>query len=150
MRHGISGRKLNRTSAHRKSMFSNMVVSLLLHEQIKTTKSKAKELRKFTEKMITLGKKGSLHSRRQALSFLKDDRVVVKLFDSLAGRYKERQGGYTRVLAAGFRYGDSAPMAVIELVDRDLEAKCYVDKLRVRELEESQDNMSDSEVEKDQ
>jgi len=122
MRHGISGRKLNRTSAHRKSMFSNMVVALLLHEQIKTTKSKAKELRKFTEKMITLGKKGSLHSRRQALSFLRDDRVVVKLFDSLADRYKERQGGYTRVLAAGFRYGDSAPMAVIELVDRDINA----------------------------
>ena len=150
MRHGISGRKLNRTSAHRKAMFSNMVVSLLLHEQIKTTKSKAKELRKFTEKMITLGKKGSLHSRRQALSFLRDDRVVVKLFDSLADRYKERQGGYTRVLAAGFRYGDSAPMAVIELVDRDLEAKGYDDKLRVKELEESQDNISDGEVEKDQ
>ena len=100
--------------------------------------------------MITLGKKGSLHSRRQALSFLKNDRVVVKLFDSLADRYKERQGGYTRVLAAGFRYGDSAPMAVIELVDRDLEAKGYDDKLRVKELEESQDNMSDGEIEKDQ
>ena len=139
MRHGISGRKLNRTSAHRKSMFSNMVVSLLLHEQIKTTKSKAKELRKFTEKMITLGKKGSLHSRRQALSFLKDDRVVVKLFDSLADRYKERQGGYTRVLAAGFRYGDSAPMAVIELVDRNPDAK-KVDKPKKTEKKEDEKN----------
>ncbi len=129
-------------------MFSNMVVSLLLHEQIKTTKSKAKELRKFTEKMITLGKQGTLHSRRQAFSFLRDDRVVGKLFDSLADRYKERQGGYTRVLAAGFRYGDSAPMAVIELVDRDLEAKGYDDKLRVKELEESQENSGDGEVEK--
>jgi large subunit ribosomal protein L17 len=125
-----------------------MVVALLLHEQIKTTKSKAKELRKFAEKMITLGKKGTLHSRRQAFSFLRDDRVVGKLFDSLADRYKERQGGYTRVLAAGFRYGDSAPMAVIELVDRDLEAKGYDDKLRVKELEESQDNSGDGEVEK--
>ena len=141
MRHGISGRKLNRTSAHRKSMFSNMVVALLLHEQIKTTKSKAKELRKFAEKMITLGKKGTLHSRRQAFSFLRDDRVVGKLFDSLADRYKERQGGYTRVLAAGFRYGDSAPMAVIEFVDRDLDAK-KVDRKKKADKVKPEDNKS--------
>ena len=123
MRHRMSGRKLNRTSAHRKSMFANMTASLLLHEQIKTTKPKAKDLRTFVDKMITLGKRGDLHARRQAMSFLRDKEVVSKLFDALADRYKDRQGGYSRVLAAGYRYGDSAPMAVIEFVDRDVEAK---------------------------
>lgn len=123
MRHKMSGRKFCRTSSHRKAMFSNMVVALLKHEQIKTTLPKAKDLRSFADKMITLGKKGSLHSRRQALSFLRDQAVVRKLFSSLADRYKERNGGYTRVLKAGFRYGDCAPMAVIELVDRDVNAK---------------------------
>ena len=123
MRHGMSGRKLNRTSSHRKAMFSNMVVSLLDHEQITTTLPKAKELRRIADKMITLGKRGDLHARRQALSVLKDNEIVGKLFAALAERYKERNGGYTRVLKAGNRYGDMAPMAVIELVDRDTAAK---------------------------
>lgn len=130
MRHRMSGRKLNRTSSHRKALFANMTVSLLRHEQIKTTKPKAKDLRRFVDKMITLGKRGTLHARRQAQSFLQDDEVVAKLFDGLAERYKERQGGYSRVLAAGYRYGDSAPMAIIELVDRDPEAKGAEDKAR--------------------
>jgi large subunit ribosomal protein L17 len=131
MRHRMSGRKLNRTSSHRKAMFSNMTASLLLHEQIKTTKPKAKDLRVFVDKMITLGKRGDLHARRQALSFLQDKSVVEKLFEALAARYKDRQGGYSRVLAAGYRYGDAAPMAIIELVDRDIEAKGADDKARV-------------------
>ena len=131
MRHRMSGRKLNRTSSHRKAMFSNMTASLLLHEQIKTTKPKAKDLRVFVDKMITLGKRGDLHARRQALSFLQDKTVVEKLFEALAERYKDRQGGYSRVLAAGYRYGDAAPMAIIELVDRDIEAKGAADKARV-------------------
>ncbi|MGY8999115.1 MAG: 50S ribosomal protein L17 [Rhodospirillales bacterium] len=130
MRHRMSGRKLNRTSSHRKAMFANMTASLLLHEQIKTTKPKAKDLRTFVDKMITLGKRGDLHARRQALSFLQDKDVVAKLFDTLASRYKDRQGGYSRVLAAGYRYGDSAPMAMIELVDRDVDAKGAADKAR--------------------
>jgi large subunit ribosomal protein L17 len=123
MRHRKSGRKLNRTASHRKAMFANMAVALLKHEQIKTTLPKAKELRGVVEKMITLGKAGSLHKRRQAASFLRDDIIVRKLFSSLAERYKDRSGGYTRVLKAGFRYGDAAPMAIIELVDRDESAK---------------------------
>ena len=123
MRHGMHGRKLNRTSAHRKAMFANMAVALLKHEQIKTTLPKAKELRPIVDKLVTLGKRGGLHARRQALAFLRDKTITGKLFDSLAARYAERQGGYTRVLRAGFRYGDAAPMAYIELVDRDPEAK---------------------------
>jgi large subunit ribosomal protein L17 len=130
MRHRHGARKLNRTSTHRKAMFSNMVVSLLTHEQIKTTLPKAKELRRVTDKMITLGKRGTLHARRQAYSYLRDDGAVAKLFSALAERYKDRPGGYTRVLKAGFRYGDSAPMAVIELVDRDPDAKGAEDKAR--------------------
>ena len=139
MRHRMSGRKLNRSSAHRKSMFANMTASLLLHEQIKTTKPKAKDLRTFVDKMITLGKRGDLHARRQAMSFLRDKEVVLKLFDSLADRYKDRQGGYSRVLAAGYRYGDSAPMAIIELVDRDEDAKGAADKARVEAESEAED-----------
>jgi len=119
----MHGRKLNRTSAHRKAMFANMAVALLKHEQIKTTLPKAKELRPIVDKLVTLGKRGSLHARRQALAFLRDKDITGKLFDSLAARYAERHGGYTRVLRAGFRYGDAAPMAFIELVDRDPEAK---------------------------
>lgn len=136
MRHGMSGRKLNRTSSHRKAMFSNMVSSLLDHEQITTTLPKAKELRRIADKMITLGKRGDLHARRQALSVIKDTDIVSKLFGSLAERYKERNGGYTRVLKAGNRYGDCAPMAVLELVDRDPEAKGAADHARV-EAEEA-------------
>lgn len=123
MRHGMSGRKLNRTSAHRKAMFANMVNALLKHEQIKTTLPKAKDLRPIAEKIISLGKSGTLHDRRRAFAILRDDAVVAKLFSVLAERYKTRQGGYTRVLKAGFRYGDAAPMAIIELVDRDPAAK---------------------------
>jgi large subunit ribosomal protein L17 len=123
MRHNLSGRKLNRTSAHRKAMFMNMANALIKHEQITTTLPKAKELRPFTEKLVTLGKRGDLHARRQALAILQDKTMVEKLFSALSDRYKERNGGYTRVLKAGFRYGDNAPMAIIELVDRDVNAK---------------------------
>jgi len=130
MRHGHGYRRLNRTASHRKAMFTNMAVALLTHEQIKTTLPKAKELRRIADKMVTLGKKGSLHARRQAASYLRDDAAVSKLFSILAERYKERPGGYTRVLKAGFRYGDAAPMAVIELVDRDPDAKGAEDRER--------------------
>ncbi len=123
MRHGVSGRKLNVTSSHRLAMFRNMAVALIKHEQITTTLPKAKELRPVAEKLITLGKRGDLHARRQAYAQLRDDRIVAKLFSSLADRYKARAGGYTRVLKAGVRYGDAADMAVIELVDRDPAAK---------------------------
>lgn len=139
MRHGGGYRKLNRTHTHRKAMFSNMVVALLTHEQIKTTLPKAKELRRFTDRMITLGKKGQLNNRRQAFAFLRDDDAVSKLFSTLAERYKDRSGGYTRVLKAGFRYGDNAPMAVIELVDRDPDAKGAADRARLEAEEEFDD-----------
>ena len=123
MRHGISGRKLNRRSSHRKAMFDNMAAALIKHEQIKTTLPKAKDLRPVVEKLITLGKRGGLHARRQAISVLQDRKLTEKLFSTLAERYRDRAGGYTRVMRAGFRYGDSAPMAIIELVDRDPAAK---------------------------
>jgi len=135
MRHGNSNRKLNRTHEHRKAMFANMACSLIEHEQIQTTLPKAKELKKIIDKYITLGKKGSLHSRRLAVSRLKQNSAVVKLFETLAPRYKKRNGGYSRVLKAGFRYGDAAPLAVIELVDRDISAKGAKDK----ELQEIKD-----------
>jgi len=123
MRHGMSGRKFSRTSSHRKAMFDNMAAALLKHEQITTTLPKAKDLRPIVEKLITLGKRGGLHCRRQALSMLQDTIVTEKLFSTLAERYAGRQGGYIRILKAGFRYGDNAAMAVIELVDRDPAAK---------------------------
>ena len=123
MRHGHVLRKLNRTSSHRLAMLRNMTNSLLRHEAIKTTLPKAKDLRPIVEKLITLGKRGDLHARRQAHAVLRNDDVVKKLFDALAKRYASRQGGYTRVLKAGFRYGDMAPMGVIELIDRDPAAK---------------------------
>ena len=123
MRHGISGRKLNRKSQHRKAMFSNMAAALIKHEQIKTTLPKAKELRSVVDKLITLGKKGRLHDRRRAFAMLRDDATTAKLFETLGPRYEDRNGGYTRVIRAGFRYGDAAPMAIIELVDRDEDAK---------------------------
>jgi large subunit ribosomal protein L17 len=119
MRHMKSGRKLNRTQSHRKALFANMATSLIKHEQIVTTLPKAKELRRVTDKLITLGKKGDLHARRRAAAQLRDERMTKKLFDELGPRYQNRPGGYTRVLKAGFRQGDNAPMAVIELVDRD-------------------------------
>ena len=123
MRHGKVHRKLNRTAEHRKAMFANMAAALIKHEQIVTTLPKAKELRPIVEKLVTLGKKGGLAMRRQAISQIRDVAMVKKLFDVLGPRYKERNGGYTRVLKAGFRYGDSAPVAVIEFVDRDEAAK---------------------------
>ena len=124
MRHRKSGRKLNRTSSHRKAMFRNMAVALIKHEQIQTTLPKAKELRPFVDGLVTLAKRGTLHSRRQALAKLNNDnKITSKLFDVLAERYSDRSGGYTRVIKAGFRYGDNAPLAVIELVERDEDAK---------------------------
>ncbi len=131
MRHGHGYRKLNRTHEHRKAMFANMAGSLIEHEQIKTTLPKAKELRRVVEKLITLAKRGDLHARRQAASQLKQDVHVAKLFDVLGPRYAERQGGYVRVLKAGFRYGDMAPMAIIEFVERDLDAKGAADRARL-------------------
>ena len=131
MRHGAGYRKLNRTHEHRKALFANMAGSLIEHEQIKTTLPKAKDLRRIVEKLITLGKRGDLHARRQAAAALKQDMYVVKLFDILGPRYKDRQGGYVRVLKAGFRYGDMAPMAIIEFVDRDTSAKGAADKARL-------------------
>ncbi len=123
MRHGMSRRKLNRSGTHRKAMFANMAVALLKHEQIQTTLPKAKDLRRVVDRLITLGKRGDLHARRQAMSVLRDRTITAKLFAELAERYRERPGGYTRVLKAGHRYGDMAPIAVIELVDRNPEAK---------------------------
>jgi len=119
----MSGRKLNRTASHRKAMFANMAAALIKHEQIVTTLPKAKEMRRVADRLVTLAKKGNLHARRLAASRLRDEKMVKKLFDVLGPRYKERNGGYTRVLKAGFRHGDNAPMAVIEFVDRDPEAR---------------------------
>jgi large subunit ribosomal protein L17 len=123
MRHGISGRKLNRTSAHRKALFANLAQALIEHEQIKTTLPKAKDLRPVVEKLITLGKKKTLSARRQLISQLRCEELTSKLLGSLADRYKKRSGGYTRIIKTGFRYGDNAPMAIIELIDRDEAAK---------------------------
>ncbi|HXQ68826.1 MAG TPA: 50S ribosomal protein L17 [Alphaproteobacteria bacterium] len=123
MRHRIGGRKLNRTSSHRKAMFANLAAALIKHEQITTTLPKAKDLRPVVEKLITLGKRGGLHARRQLLAAIKDRKLVEKLLGALAERYKGRAGGYSRVLRAGFRHGDAAPLAIIELVDRDAAAK---------------------------
>ncbi|MEL6549667.1 MAG: 50S ribosomal protein L17 [Pseudomonadota bacterium] len=131
MRHARGYRRLNRTHEHRKAMFSNMAGSLIEHEQIKTTLPKAKELRRVVEKLVTLAKKGDAHGKRLAASRLKQAAHVEKLFDVLGPRYKERNGGYVRVLKAGFRYGDMAPMAIIEFVDRDTAAKGAADKARL-------------------
>ncbi len=131
MRHAKGYRRLNRTHEHRKALWANMAGSLIEHEQIKTTLPKAKELRPIVEKLITLAKRGDVHARRQAASKLKQDALVAKLFDVLGPRYAERQGGYVRIMKAGFRYGDMAPMAVIEFVDRDPNAKGASDKARL-------------------
>ena len=137
MRHARGYRRLNRTHEHRKSLFSNMACSLIEHEQIKTTLPKAKELRPILQKLSTLAKRGDLHARRQAAAQLKQDAPVAKLFEQLGPRYKDRQGGYIRVLKAGFRYGDMAPMAIIEFVERDISAKGAGDRARLEaELEE--------------
>ncbi len=139
MKHGAGYRRLNRTHEHRKALFANMAGSLIEHEQIKTTLPKAKELRPIVEKLITLAKRGDLHARRQAAAQLKQDAHVARLFDVLGPRFKERQGGYVRVLKAGFRYGDMAPMAIIEFVDRDLTAKGAGDKARVAAAEAAEE-----------
>jgi len=123
MKHRLKGKKLNRTSSHRKALFKNMAQAIIKHEQIITTLPKAKTMKPIVDKLITLGKKGDLHARRQAFAKLRDDGMVAKLFDTLATRYADRKGGYTRVLKAGYRYGDAAAMAVIELVDRDEDAR---------------------------
>ena len=130
MRHGLSGRKLGRPSGHRRALFANLAASLIKHEQIKTTLPKAKDLRPYVEKLVTLGKRGDQHARRQAYAVLRNEAATSKLFGPLAERYKERKGGYTRVLKAGFRHGDSSPMAVIEFVDRDKSAKGAGDRAR--------------------
>ena len=139
MRHSNGYRKLNRTHEHRKAMFANMAGSLIEHEQIKTTLPKAKEMKSIIEKLITLAKRGDLHARRQANARLKQEMHTAKLFEILGPRYAERQGGYVRVLKAGFRYGDMAPMAIIEFVDRDLNAKGAGDKARVAAEEAAED-----------
>ena len=133
MRHKISGRKLNRKTSHRIALLKNLAKSLIINEQIETTLPKAKDLRPFVEKILHSGKNNNLHSRRKVFSFLRDNTLVNKVFDVLAKRYANRNGGYTRVLRSGFRYGDAAPKAIIELVDRDISAKGYVDKKRVEE-----------------
>ena len=130
MRHGIAHRKLNRTASHRKAMFANMAASLIEHEQIVTALPKAKEMKPFMDKLITLAKRGDLHARRQAISKVRDEAAVRKLFDVFGERYKDREGGYTRVLKAGFRHGDNATRAVIELVDRDEDARGAADRAR--------------------
>ncbi len=139
MRHARGYRRLNRTHEHRKALFANMAGSLIEHEQIKTTLPKAKELRPIVEKLITLAKRGDLHARRQAASQLKEDKDVAKLFEVLGPRYKDRQGGYVRVLKAGFRYGDMAPMAIIEFVERDVNARGAADLARLDAEEAAQD-----------
>ncbi len=137
MRHARGYRRLNRTHEHRKAMFSNMAGSLIEHEQIKTTLPKAKELRRVVEKLVTLAKRGDLHARRQAYAKLKQDKHVAKLFNVIGPRYQERAGGYVRVNKIGFRYGDMAPMALVEFIDRDVEAKGAADKARISAEEET-------------
>ncbi len=132
MRHLKSGRKLNRTSAHRKALFRNLVTSLLQHESVHTTDAKAKELRSYADKIITLGKRGTLHARRQALTFVRSASVVRKLFDEIAPRFQERQGGYTRVIKLGVRRGDAAPLSLVELTERSESGKSEAERKRAR------------------
>jgi large subunit ribosomal protein L17 len=136
MRHGFAGRRLGRSSSHRKAMFANLAVSLIEHEQITTTLPKAKDLRPIVEKLVTLGKRGDLHARRQVIAQIGNESVVKRLFDTIAPRYATRNGGYLRIMKAGFRHGDNAPMAVIEFVERDIDAKGAADRARV-EAEEA-------------
>jgi large subunit ribosomal protein L17 len=133
MHHGFAGRRFGRTSSHRKAMFANLAQALITHEQITTTLPKAKDLRPVVEKLVTLGKRGDLHARRQAIAQLRSEEVVTRLFSVIAKRYASRNGGYTRIMKAGFRFGDAAPMAVIEFVDRDVAAKGAADKARAAE-----------------
>ena len=148
MRHSISGRKLNRTSSHRKALFKNLSNSLIINEQIKTTLPKAKDLRSIVEKIITLGKNDNLLSKRKVFSLLRSNKSVNKVFNILSRRYIKRNGGYTRVLKAGFRYGDSAPMAIIEFVERDMNAKGLLDKERLKlEAEDSSKTIEEKKIE---
>ena len=142
MKHRIKGRKLNRTSAHRKALFKNLAASLIKYEQISTTLPKAKDLRPLIEKMITLGKKGSLHARRQLISRLPRNADIEKIMTDLSVRYKDRKGGYTRIIKKGFRFGDSAPMAIIEFIDRNILAK---EKEKNTEEKSKNNNTSDKE-----
>ena len=137
MRHAKAGRKLNRTASHRKAMFANMAASLITHEQIVTTLPKAKEIRPIVEKLVTLGKRGDLHARRQAIAEIGSETAVKRLFETIAPRYADRHGGYLRIMKAGFRQGDNAALAVIEFVDRDTYAKGAADKARVAAEEQS-------------
>ncbi len=143
MRHSISGRKLNRTSSHRKALFKNLSNSLIINEQIKTTLPKAKDLRAVVEKIITMGKKDNLHSKRRVFSILRSNESVNKVFNILSKRYLKRSGGYTRVLKAGYRYGDSAPMAIIEFIERDTNAKGLVDKERLEKINNEDESNKD-------
>jgi len=136
MNHGKRGRRFNRTQSHRKALFQNLAISLIEHEQIVTTLPKAKDLRPVVEKLITLGKRGGLHARRQAIAEIRSVDAVKKLFDVIGPRYAQRNGGYTRIIKAGFRHGDNAPIAVIELVDRDLDAKGAADRARAEEAQD--------------
>ena len=138
MRHGFAGRRLGRSSSHRKAMFANLAVSLIEHEQITTTLPKAKDLRPIVEKLITLGKRGDLHARRQVIAQIGNEAVVKRLFDTIAPRYATRNGGYLRIMKAGFRHGDNAAMAVIEFVDRDTSAKGAADRARAEAEEKSE------------
>ena len=149
MRHNISGRKLNRPTSHRKALFSNLVCSLIEHEQITTTLPKAKDLRSFADKMITIAKKNSLAARREALAFLRSEEAVKKLFDVLGKRYEKRNGGYTRVIKAGLRYGDCAPMGIIEFVDRDVNAKGLRQKNDIASKKQSEKAKDASEAKKE-
>jgi large subunit ribosomal protein L17 len=131
MRHGFTGRRLGRSASHRSAMFANLAVSLIEHEQIVTTLPKAKDLRPIVEKLVTLGKRGDLHARRQVIAQIGNEGVVKRLFDTIAPRYATRNGGYLRIMKAGFRHGDNAPLAVIEFVDRDTSAKGAADRARI-------------------
>ncbi|MBD5398222.1 50S ribosomal protein L17 [bacterium] len=144
MRHNMSGRKLNRTKSHRKALFSNLACSLIEHEQITTTLPKAKDLRSFADKMITLAKKDTLAARRQAVAFLRSEEIVKKLFETLGKRYASRNGGYTRVLKSGLRYGDCAPLAIIEFVDRDTKAKGAKQKEFIAKQKESEKTVTET------
>ena len=149
MRHNISKRKLNRKTSHRISLLKNLSKSLLVNEQIKTTLPKAKDLRPYVEKILTFGKNNSIHSKRKVFSILRDNNIVTKVFDVLAKRYSNRSGGYVRVLKAGFRSGDSSPMAIVELVDRDVNAKGLIDRERKILEDKNKDDLSENKVEKD-
>ena len=142
MRHKNSGRKLNRTASHRKAMFANMASALINHEQIVTTLPKAKELRPIVDKLVTLAKRGGLHARRQAIAQIRDEKMVGKLFETIGPRFADRPGGYTRVMRAGFRYGDNDPLAVIEFVERDPAARGAEDRARMEAEEAAEETVA--------